>query len=75
MFDHDRSAARGEMSTQKLVVFKHDGELGNAPAQKLFRLITVKRKDETRPPRSFSDYQVSIDKDNLPVDVTLTEML
>ena len=43
MFDHDRSAARGEMAVQKLIVFKHQSELGNASAQKLFQLVTVER--------------------------------
>ncbi len=74
MFDHDRSAARGEMAAQKLIVFKHDCELGNAPAQKLFSLVNVKRKDESKPPRSYSDYHVSINGDKIPAGVTLTEM-
>jgi len=61
MFDHDRSAARGEMAAQKLIVFKHNSELGNAPAQKLFDLVSVKRVgDEEKPPRSFNDYEVKI---------------
>ena len=45
MFEHDRSAARGEMTTRGLYVFKHDSELGNAPAHKLFDLIQVKRSN------------------------------
>lgn len=60
MFDHDRSAARGEMSPQALVVFKHDSELGNAPAQQLFRLVTVDKVCGDRPPRSFDDYKVTV---------------
>lgn len=75
MFDHDRSAARGEMTSQKLFVFKHDSELGNAPAHKLFELVTVTRKDETKPARSFSDYEVHFSKDNVPTGVTMLEML
>jgi CRISPR-associated protein Csd2 len=76
MFDHDRSAARGEMATQKLIVFKHDGELGNAPAQKLFSLVKVGRKtDEERPARSFDDYRVAIDREKVPEGVTLEELL
>lgn len=60
MFDHDRSAARGEMATRKLIVFKHDGPLGNAPAHKLFELVEVKRKkDHEGPARAFSDYDVT----------------
>jgi len=60
MFDHDRSAARGKMSPRKLVVFKHDGKLGNAPAHKLFETVTI-APCRTRPPRSFEDYQDEID--------------
>ncbi len=75
MFDHDRSAARGEMSCRKLIVFKHDGELGNAPAHKLFDLVTVQKKEEIKPARSFSDYEVIIDKDGTPAGVTLEELV
>ncbi len=60
MFDHDRSAARGEMAPQKLIVFKHDSELGNAPAQKLFNLVKVEKSCGEKPPRSFEDYTVSV---------------
>ncbi len=60
MFDHDRSAARGEMAPQKLIVFKHDSELGNAPAQKLFNLVKVEKNCGENPPRSFADYTVSV---------------
>ncbi|WPD22146.1 MAG: type I-C CRISPR-associated protein Cas7/Csd2 [Candidatus Electrothrix scaldis] len=73
MFDHDRSAARGEMAAQKLIVFKHDSELGNAPAHKLFELVEVKRKDESVPPRHFSDYEINIKKE--PDGVKLQELL
>lgn len=58
MFDVDRSAARGLMSAQKLIVFKHASELGNAPANKLFDLVKVK-KNCAGAPRSFSDYDVT----------------
>ena len=56
MFDHDLSAARGEMATRGLYVFKHDSHLGNAPAHKLFDLIRVERKDKNTPARSIADY-------------------
>jgi len=56
MFDHDHSAARGEMATRGLYVFRHDSHLGNAPAHKLFNLIRVERKDKNTPPRSIADY-------------------
>lgn len=74
MFDVDRSAARGLMSAQKLIVFKHDSVLGNAPANKLFDLVTVEKKCEGAP-RAFSDYIVTIDKDALPTGVTIEEMI
>lgn len=75
MFDHDRSAARGMMATRKLIVFKHASALGNAPAHKLFDLVKVKRIDETKPPRAFSDYAVTIDKAGVPAGVELIEMI
>lgn len=74
MFDCDRSAARGLMSAQKLIVFKHNSELGNAPANKLFDLVSVKKKTDA-PARQFSDYEVTIDKANLPEGITIEELL
>jgi CRISPR-associated protein Csd2 len=74
MFDHDHSAARGKMSTRKLIVFKHADALGNAPAQKLFDLVKVgRRTDASLPARGYADYTVSIDKAGLPEKVTLEE--
>lgn len=70
MFENDRSAARGMMAVRKLVIFKHDSELGNAPAWKLFKLVDVQRKPEIAAPRSFEDYQFSVDTDHLPQGVT-----
>ena len=75
MFDVDRSAARGLMSAQKLIVFKHNSELGNAPANKLFDLVKVERKDTGKPARSFNDYVVTIDKSSVPTGVEVIEML
>lgn len=74
MFDIDRSAARGLMSAQKLIVFKHDSVLGNVPANKLFDRVKVEKICEGAP-RSFSDYKVSIDKEGLPEGVTIEEMI
>lgn len=74
MFEHDRSAARGLMSTQKLVIFKHDSALGNAPAHKLFERVTLKRKDDSKPARCFSDYALTIDRAALPHGVSIIEM-
>lgn len=74
MFDHDRSAARGEMNTRKLIVFEHASALGNAPAFELFDRITIERKNTQLPPRSFSDYTVSINKEGLDATgITLLE--
>jgi len=75
MFEHDRSAARGFMSSRKLIVFKHDSELGNAPAHKLFDAIKVERKNNTQPARKFDDYSVVINKDEIPKGVTLQELM
>ena len=71
MFEHDRSAARGEMSTRGLFVFKHDSELGNAHAHSLFDRITVRRKEGVEVARNFTDYEVSIDQADMPLGVTL----
>ena len=70
MFENDRSAARGMMAVRKLVIFKHDSELGEAPAWKLFKLVDVQRKPEIAAPRSFEDYQFSVDTEHLPQGVT-----
>ncbi len=74
MFDCDRSAARGLMSAQKLILFRHDSMLGNAPANKLFDLVKVERTTDNVP-RSFSDYQVTIDKAKLPAGVSVEEVI
>ena len=74
MFDVDRSAARGLMSAQKLIVFKHESALGNAPANKLFDLVKVEKVCDGAP-RSFSDYSVTIDKAGLPANVTVDELI
>ena len=74
MFDVDRSAARGLMSAQKLIVFKHDSVLGNAPANKLFDLVKIEKVCDGAP-RKFEDYKVTIEKNNLPKGVTIEEMI
>ncbi|MFD1695553.1 type I-C CRISPR-associated protein Cas7/Csd2 [Roseibium aestuarii] len=86
MFEHDHAAARGEMATRKLVVFKHANALGNAPAHKLFDLVRIGRNvdgefravDDKRignepPARKFSDYIIEIDRDNCPEGVEIIE--
>ncbi len=75
MFDHDHSASRGKMNARKLIVFKHDSTLGNAPAHKLFDLVRVSRTGDTdKPARSFSEYTVTVDK-NAPNGVEVIEKL
>ena len=74
MFDVDRSAARGLMSAQKLIVFKHESVLGNAPANKLFDLVKIEKVCDGAP-RKFEDYKVyEIEKDSLPTGVTVEEV-
>jgi CRISPR-associated protein Csd2 len=75
MFDHDRSASRGTMAPQKLVVFKHGSMLGNAPAHKLFERVNVQRKSAVPTARAFSDYDFSVNKSNLPPGVELLDLL
>lgn len=71
MFEHDRSAARGEMATRGLYVFKHDSLLGNAHANKLFEHIAVNIKDKNKPPRDFADYIINVDKSDMPAGVEM----
>lgn len=71
MFENDHSAARGKMAVRKLIIFKHDSELGNAPAHKLFDLVQVRKKDTVVVSRSYNDYIVEISPD-LPDGVTCT---
>jgi len=76
LFEHDRSAARGEMAARKLIVFKHEHPMGNAPAHVLFDKVEVKRMGGSAdmPARHFADYSVSIDRDTLPAGVSVTEV-
>jgi len=85
MFEHDRSAARGEMATRKAIAFKHANALGNAPAHELFERVKVGRNiegefrkidrklDNYPPARAFSDYSIQIDRDGLPDGVEIIE--
>ena len=70
MFELDHSAARGKMSVRELIVFRHDSELGNAPAYKLFDLVKAERNSGVVSPRAYSDYQISVDEEKLPSGVT-----
>lgn len=71
MFDHDRAAARGEMTARSLIVFRHENDIGNAPAHTLLKRVTVKRVGGDGPPRGFGDYTVAVDEADLPVGVTI----
>ncbi len=86
MFDHDRSAARGEMAGRKLVIFKHESALGNERAHKLFERITVSRRyngdtlpigdprtHNWPPARAFHDYSIDINRNNLPAGIEIIE--
>lgn len=73
MFDQDHSAARGLMATEKLIVFKHDSALGNAPSHKLFDLVKIVRKGGVAVPRGFGDYTVTIDTASKPAGVEIIE--
>ena len=84
MFDHDRAAARGEMTARELVVFRHDSDLGNAPAHKLFGRVAVRRaadgrdgaeNGDGRPPRGFDDYRVEVDETGLPAGVQVQRLI
>jgi CRISPR-associated protein Csd2 len=71
MFDHDRAAARGEMTARGLIIFKHESDLGNAPAHKLLERVTVERSGTEGPPRGFSDYMVKVNTADLPPGITI----
>ncbi|MFC2343274.1 MAG: type I-C CRISPR-associated protein Cas7/Csd2 [Negativicutes bacterium] len=74
MFELDRSAARGNMATRELIVFRHESELGNAPAYQLFDRVRVQKKAGEAPARSYQDYEVSVDEADLPPGVTCTRL-
>lgn len=72
MFEHDRSAARGLMTSRKLFVFKHDSKLGNAPAHRLFETVSVNRLiEDDAEARAFSDYEIEVAEDAIPAGVEL----
>lgn len=71
MFENDHSAARGKMAVRKLIIFKHDSELGNAPSHRTLDLVSVKRRDGVDTARSYSDYEVKINEAEKPDGVTI----
>ena len=75
MFEHDRSAARGEMASRRLIIFEHESKLGNAPAHALFDRLQINRKDSDKPTRSYRDYDVLLNTDDCPLGITIHEIL
>lgn len=76
MFENDHSAARGKMSTRRLIVFKHSTELGNCPAYKLFETVHAEKLPEVQFPRKYSDYRIEIRKDaSIPDSVEFIEKI
>jgi len=75
MWDIDRSASRGMMAPRGLYVFSHENKLGNAPAHKLFERIRVQSKETVVSPRSFSDYKVNVNTEDIPKGVLLHQLL
>lgn len=75
MFEIDHSAARGKMAVRQLIVFRHDSELGCAPAYKLFDTVSVARRADVVSPRAYTDYIVSVDTGALPEGVSCTLMV
>ena len=74
-FEHDHSAARGEMNARALIVFRHESKLGNARSSQLFDLVQVNRRTEVEYPRQFEDYEISIDENNLPIGVEIENLI
>ncbi len=72
MFEHDRSASRGQMALRKLIIFEHASKLGNAPAHQLFERIHI-RKIGDAPARAYTDYEIDIITDELPEGITVVE--
>ena len=74
MFENDRSASKGLMTSRKLIVFKHDSKIGNASARRLFDLVGTRRTTDTAvPARCFSDYEITVGYDSVPEGVTVQE--
>jgi len=72
-FEHDRAAARGEMNPRKLIAFKHTSHLGNARSGELFDRVKITKKSDL--PRAWGDYEVEINKSNMPAGIELIELL
>lgn len=72
MFENDHSAARGKMAVRKLIIFKHDSELGNAPSHRTLDLVSVKRRDGIETARSYNDYEVTVNEAACPEGVHIS---
>ena len=74
-FEHDHSAARGEMNARALIVFKHESKLGNARSSELFNLVKIEKKEGVEFPRQYEDYIVTVDKSAAPKGVSIEELI
>ena len=74
-FEHDHSAARGEMNARALIIFKHKSKLGNARSSELFNLVKIEKKDIVDFPRQYEDYIITIDKDSVPEGVSVEVLI
>ena len=73
--DQGCAAARGEMTARGLYIFQHSSQLGNAPAQSLFERVSAQLQKPSKPPQNFSDHQLSINQNNLPLEINLIHRL
>ncbi len=74
MFEFDHAAARGKMAVRDLIIFKHESELGNVPAHKLFERVAVKRNEDVSIPRGYADYTVTVQDNDMPEGVECLRM-
>lgn len=75
MFEHDHSAARGNMAVRELIVFKHSKELGDCPAYKLFDAVEVRKNADVEYPRKYHDYTITIHEDKIPESIEVKRMI
>ncbi len=76
-FQFDQSAARpaGSMTSRRLIVFKHDSKLGKAPSHTLFDLVVIKKRDQSTVARSFTDYEIKVEKESMPMGIEIIERI
>ena len=73
-FEFDRSAARGQMAARALIAFEHDSRLGNGHAHQLQSRVKVTTNKTDQPIRCFEDYDIEVDKENLPKGITIKRL-